>query len=165
MGQKNDGAALSMILLTHERLVPQQVADAAESALNGGAGAVVTFVGTVRDHSRGLDGKRHQVDFLEYSAYEPMAQSEMRRVSEDVKKRWKLPCAIAHRLGRLTIGEASVVIAVASPHRGEAFEACHWAIDRLKETVPVWKKEVAQDGTWWVENPTENTNHAAVSTE
>ena len=150
-----------LIILTADELQPAEIALAAERALGGGAGAVVTFSGVVRDNSRGPDGQRHLVDYLEYSAYEPMALREMRRVAEQVRSRWDLPCAIAHRLGRLGIGEASVVIAVASPHRQVAFEACHWAIDELKATVPIWKKEVAQDGVWWVEDPTANANGRA----
>jgi molybdopterin synthase catalytic subunit len=142
------------ILLTDDELQPAAIALAAETALDGGGGAVVTFSGIVRNNSRSPDGQMHRVDYLEYSAYEPMALREMRRVGEGVRARWDLPCAIAHRLGRLGIGEASVVIAVASPHRQVAFEACHWAIDELKATVPIWKKEVAQDGVWWVEDPT-----------
>jgi molybdopterin synthase catalytic subunit len=113
----------------------------------------VLFVGTVRDNSRGPDGARHQIRYLEYSAYAPMALREMEKVAEEVRRRWDLPCAIGHRLGRLEVGEASVVIAVASPHRAVAFEACHWAIDEVKARVPVWKKEVACDGVWWVDDP------------
>lgn len=118
------------------------------AVLHDGAGAVVTFSGTVRDNSQG-----HSVRYLEYSAYAPMAEREMQKIGEEVRARWDLPCAIWHRVGRLQIGEASVAIAVASPHRKEAFEACHWALNRVKETVPIWKKEVAVDGYWWVEDP------------
>lgn len=133
-----------------ENILPvEKVAQAAQDELHGGAGAVVTFVGVVRDNSQG-----HRVRYLEYSAYAPMAESEMRKIGDEVKARWGFPCAMAHRVGKLEIGEASIVIAVASPHRKAAFEACHFAIDRVKETVPVWKKEVAQDGFWWVEDPT-----------
>ncbi|HEX8237355.1 MAG TPA: molybdenum cofactor biosynthesis protein MoaE [Abditibacteriaceae bacterium] len=152
--QEPDVAFDPFVLLTEEELHPADIALAAEKALEGGAGAVVTFSGIVRNNSRGPDGLKHCVDYLEYSAYEPMALREMRRVAEGVRARWNVPCAIAHRLGRLGIGEASVVIAVASPHRHIAFEACHWAIDELKATVPIWKKEVAQDDVWWVEDPT-----------
>jgi molybdopterin synthase catalytic subunit len=152
--QEPDVASDPFVLLTEEELHPADIALAAEKALDGGAGAVVTFSGIVRDNSRGPDGLKHRVAYLEYSAYEPMALREMRRVAEGVRAQWNLPCAIAHRLGRLGIGEASVVIAVASPHRKVAFEACHWAIDELKATVPIWKKEVAHDGVWWVEDPT-----------
>jgi molybdopterin synthase catalytic subunit len=140
-------------VLTHEVLDAQSVSRAAEETLAGGAGAIVTFVGTVRDHAKGPDKEIHQVDYLEYSAYEPMALSEMQRIADEVKTRWNLPCAIAHRLGKLGIGEASVIIAVASAHRAVAFEACHWAIDEVKVRVPIWKKEVAKDGIWWVEDP------------
>ena len=114
------------------------------------AGGVVTFTGTVRDHSRG-----RAIDHLEYEAYEPMAEKEMRKIAAQVAERWpEARIAIAHRVGRLAIGDAAVMIAAAAPHRAEAFEACRFAIDTLKQTVPIWKKEFAEDGTAWVEeNP------------
>jgi molybdopterin synthase catalytic subunit len=140
-------------VLTHEVLNAEIVTQAAENALQGGAGAVVTFVGAVRNHAKGPDGATHSVDYLEYSAYETMARREMQRIADEVKAKWNLPCAIYHRLGRLQIGEASVIIAVASAHRAVAFEVCHWAIDEVKVRVPIWKKEVACDGIWWVEDP------------
>jgi molybdopterin synthase catalytic subunit len=99
---------------------------------------------------------------LEYQAYKPMAILEMAKISKEVQSRWGFPCAILHRVGRLEIGEASVVIAVAAPHRGEAFDACRYAIDRVKETVPVWKKEVAADGYWWVEDPLQSLSKTSV---
>ncbi len=114
------------------------------------AGGVVTFTGNVRDHSRG-----QAIDHLEYEAYEPMAEKEMRRIAAQVALRWpEARVAISHRVGRLAIGDAAVMIAAAAPHRAEAFEACRYAIDTLKQTVPIWKKEFAEDGTYWVEqNP------------
>ncbi len=114
------------------------------------AGGVVTFTGNVRDHSRG-----QAIDHLEYEAYEPMAEGEMRKIAAQVTERWpEARVAIAHRVGRLAIGEAAVMIAAAAPHRAEAFEACRFAIDTLKQTVPIWKKEFAKDGSYWVEeNP------------
>ena len=114
------------------------------------AGGVVTFTGTVRNHSRG-----HAIDHLEYEAYEPMAEKEMRKIARQVGERWpEVRIAISHRVGRLEIGDAAVMIAAASPHRGEAFDACRYAIDTLKQTVPIWKKEFAESGTYWVEeNP------------
>jgi molybdopterin synthase catalytic subunit len=136
---------VSLIAVVETPISVEEVSRAVE---HEGAGAVVTFAGTVRRTSQG-----HTIHYLEYSAYKPMAEREMRKIADEVQTRWGLPCAIVHRVGRLEIGEASVVIAVASPHRGAAFEACHWAIDRIKETVPVWKKEVAVDGYWWVEDP------------
>lgn len=110
------------------------------------AGAVVLFLGTVRDNSRG----RH-VKSLEYEGYEPMALKEMRRVAEEAQRRWPLlAIAIVHRLGHLGVGEVSVAIAVSSAHRKDAFEAGRFAIDSLKQTVPIWKKEVWASGSEWV---------------
>ncbi len=109
-------------------------------------GAVVTFVGVVRNENR---GKR--VLYLEYEAYPEMAVGKMREIGDEIADRWGLRhVAIVHRVGRMEIGEASVVIAVAAPHRDVAFEACRYAIDRLKVTVPVWKKEVYADGEVWL---------------
>ena len=110
-------------------------------------GAVVTFLGIVRETSP--TGK--QVEYLEYEAFEGMAEREMERIADEIEARWPgSAIAMVHRTGRLEIGEASVAISVATPHRGAAFEACRHAIDRLKETVPIWKKEVFADGSQWV---------------
>ncbi|MBI4276863.1 MAG: molybdenum cofactor biosynthesis protein MoaE [Armatimonadetes bacterium] len=110
------------------------------------AGAVVLFLGTVRDNSRGL-----RVDHLEYEAYQALALTEMNRLVEEARARWPLvKTAIVHRVGRLEVGEVSVAIAVSSPHRGEAFEAGRFLIDSLKQRVPIWKKEVWESGGWWV---------------
>ena len=112
-------------------------------------GAVVTFCGVVRDHSGDT-----RTDFLVYDAYKEMAEKKMAEIGAAVKKQWNVEdIAILHRVGRLEIGEISVLIAVASPHRTEAFAACHYAIDRLKETVPIWKKEVGENGEAWIEGP------------
>jgi molybdopterin synthase catalytic subunit len=111
-------------------------------------GGVVTFVGTVRDHSRG-----HSIKFLEYEAYPEMAEREMEKIADAAAERWPgTRVAIAHRVGHLEIGDAAVVIVAAAPHRAEAFEACRFAIDALKQTVPIWKKEVATDGEYWVDD-------------
>ena len=111
------------------------------------AGGVVTFVGNVRDHARG-----RSIQYLEYEAYPEMAEREMQKIADEAARRWPgTRVAIAHRTGHLEIGEAAVVIAAASPHRAEAFEACRYAIDTLKATVPIWKKEVATDGEYWVD--------------
>lgn len=110
------------------------------------AGGVVTFTGMVRRHSRG-----HTVDHLEYEAYGEMAQKEMSRLIAEIEA--EVPgsrLAVEHRVGRLEIGEVAVVIAAAAPHRAEAFTACRAMIDRLKERVPIWKKEVSVDGEEWV---------------
>lgn len=112
-----------------------------------GAGAICTFTGIVRNTSRG-----RAVTELDYEAYAEMATAEMHRIGEEIAERWpEARVAMAHRTGRLQIGEASVVVSVSCPHRAEAIAACQWGIDRLKETVPIWKKEHAVDGTYWIE--------------
>ncbi|MFN0086894.1 MAG: molybdenum cofactor biosynthesis protein MoaE [Blastocatellia bacterium] len=116
--------------------------------ISGAAGAVVTFDGVVRDNNEG-----RRVVTLQYEAYEPMAVKEMRRVGEEIHQRWPdvERVGIIHRFGELGVSESSVVIVVTSPHRRVAFEACLYAIDRVKQTVPIWKKEVFEDGEEWVE--------------
>jgi molybdopterin synthase catalytic subunit len=112
-----------------------------------GAGAICTFTGVVRDNSRGRETTR-----LEYQAYPGMAESQMRAIAAEIGERWpEARVAMAHRMGVLEIGEASVVVSVSSPHRGDAIAACKWGIDRLKETVPVWKKEFFAGGEVWIE--------------
>lgn len=112
------------------------------------AGGVVSFVGRVRDHARG-----HEIEHLEYEAYPSMAEKEMEKIADEAASRWPgTRVAIAHRVGRLEIGDAAVVVVAASAHRGEAFEACRFAIDTLKVTVPIWKREVATDGAYWVDD-------------
>ena len=105
------------------------------------------FVGAVRDHARGRD-----IRHLEYEAYPGMAEREMERIADEAALRWPgARVAIAHRTGRLEIGDLAVVVAAAAPHRAEAFAACRYAIDTLKERVPIWKKEFAADGEYWVD--------------
>ena len=112
-----------------------------------GAGAICTFTGVVRDSSRG-----RSVTHLEYEAYAEMATAQMRKIADEIGEKWpEARVAMAHRTGRLEIGEPSVVVSVSCPHRAEAIAACKWGIDRLKETVPIWKKEHADDGTYWIE--------------
>jgi molybdopterin synthase catalytic subunit len=111
------------------------------------AGGIVTFVGTVRDLSRG-----HAIRHLEYEAYPEMAEREMEKIADEAAAQWPgARVAMAHRTGRLAIGELAVVIAAAAPHRAEAFAAARFAIDTLKQRVPIWKKEVAEGGEYWVE--------------
>ena len=89
---------------------------------------------------------------LDYEAYGEMAVAEMRKIGDEIALRWpEARVAMAHRTGKLQIGDASVVVSVSCPHRAEAIEACRWGIDRLKESVPIWKKEHAADGTFWIE--------------
>lgn len=110
-----------------------------------GAGAVVLFLGTVRAHSRG----RHVLR-LEYEAYEALARKEMARIAEAASTRWAVRIAIVHRLGELVVGDTSVAVAVAAAHRREAFEAGRFAIETLKQTVPIWKKEIWDEGSEWI---------------
>lgn len=118
----------------------------ADSVADPGAGAVCTFSGVVRDNSK---GKR--VLYLEYEAYPEMAIKQMQLIADEIRQRWGIThVSMVHRTGRLQIGEASVCIALSAAHRGEAFEACRYAIDRLKQIVPVWKKEVWEGGEYWV---------------
>ena len=113
-----------------------------------GYGAVVTFSGNVRDNARGRD-----VLYLEYEAYAPLAEKQLGRLIAEAETHWQIKCALQHRLGRLEIGESSVGIAVAAAHRAEAFDACRWLLDTLKETVPIWKREFFRGGDHWVEGP------------
>ena len=111
------------------------------------SGAIVTFDGAVRDHARGK-----YVEHLFYETFPEMAMKEIKKIRVEAMRRWPLSgMAIVHRIGRVEIGESSVFIAVAAPHRREAFEACQFAIDTLKTTVPIWKKEHYQDGEVWIE--------------
>jgi molybdopterin synthase catalytic subunit len=110
------------------------------------AGAVVTFVGTTRNENAG-----RRVTRLEYEAFASMATKEMRRLADAATKRWKLRrVAMAHRIGIVPVGEASVAIAVSAGHRQEAFEACRFLIDQLKQIVPIWKKEHYRGGELWI---------------
>lgn len=112
-----------------------------------GVGGIVVFEGVVRNEARGK-----QVRYLEYDVYPEMAEEQMRTIVNEARQRWHTEhIAVAHRIGRLEIGEASVIIVVATPHRSEAFEACRYIIDTLKTTVPIWKKEVSTTGEEWVE--------------
>jgi molybdopterin synthase catalytic subunit len=112
------------------------------------AGGVVSFVGAVRDHARG-----RAIRHLEYEAYPEMAVAEMERICDAASERWPgVRVAIAHRVGHLEVGDLAVVVVAAAPHRAEAFDACRFAIDTLKQSVPIWKKEVASDGAYWVDD-------------
>ena len=127
---------------------PLVAAEVVERVAAEDTGGIVTFVGTVRNQARG-----HAIEYLEYEAYPEMAEREMENIAEEAATRWPgTRLAIAHRVGHLEIGDAAVIIAACAPHRGEAFAACQFAIDTLKVTVPIWKKEVAVDGAYWVDD-------------
>ncbi len=133
----------------HVRLVREPIELADLAAVAPADGALCLFVGVVRDENQGRRVKR-----LEYEAYEEMALPLMEEIAAETRNRHRVSeVRLVHRLGPLEIGEASVAIAVASPHRGEAFAACRFAIDTLKAKVPIWKKEHYEDGTAWLEGP------------
>lgn len=115
-----------------------------------GAGATVTFIGTTRNTNEG-----QRVIRLEYEGYPGMAEKEMAKIAREALARWQIKrVAVVHRLGRVDIGEASVVIAVSSGHRHQAFDACHFVINQLKEVVPIWKKELYEGGELWIGSQT-----------
>jgi len=142
------GSAVGVLFeLTTDVLDPRRL----EAAVaHPGAGGICTFTGVVRDNARG-----ERVERLEYEAYAGMAEKQMRAIAAEIGERWpEARVAMAHRTGVLQIGEASVVVSVSCPHRAEAIAACKYGIDRLKESVPIWKKEFAEGGAVWIEGPT-----------
>ena len=129
---------------------PIDVAGVTAAVADPGTGATVTFIGTTRDYN-----EDRRVIRLEYEAYPEMALAEMRKIGEEAKQRWPIKqVAIVHRIGVVPLGETSVVIAVSAGHRHAAFEASHFAIDRLKEVVPIWKKEHFDGGEVWIGSQT-----------
>ena len=134
----------SRVELTRAPIVPQDILAGVKAPADG---AVVVFDGIVRNHSGG-----RQTLYLDYEAYEPMALRQMEEIAAELHARWAVDrVALVHRLGRLQIGETSVLIAVSAAHRADAFDACRHAIERLKRVVPIWKKEYFADGAVWVE--------------
>jgi molybdopterin synthase catalytic subunit len=143
-GQHETKAAEDVFQLVHARIDPHQIA---ESLKAPGDGALVVFDGFVRNSFKG-----QPTQYLVYEAYEPMADAKMREIGAQMRKKFPIHrLAIVHRLGRLEIGETSVVIAVSSPHRAAAFDACRYGIDTLKQIVPIWKKEHCVGGAVWAE--------------
>ncbi len=143
-----------MIEISIGPLDPEEITARVRRSTNG---AVVTFLGTTRDNTRGRN-----VLHLEYEAYRPMADNKLAEIEAEIGRRWRIEdVAIAHRLGRLEIQEISLVVAVASPHRSEAFAACQYVVDRIKQTVPIWKKEYFEGGEVWVGSPEASAAYAA----
>lgn len=133
-----------MIEVTRAVIDIERILNAVE---DGASGALVVFIGRVRNHANGK-----KISRIEYEGYETMITRELEKLRDAAGKRWPVKSmAIVHRLGSLEVGEASVVIAVACAHRAQAFEACRFAIDTLKKRVPIWKKEFGLDGATWVE--------------
>ncbi len=132
---------------------PLPVAEAASWVIRPDCGGVVTFIGTVRDHSEGREG----VTFLEYEAYRDQVVPKLAALAAEARRRWPElgRLALLHRLGSMGLGEASVLVAASAPHRGQAFDAARWCIDTLKTTVPIWKRESWSDGSDWAAGASE----------
>jgi len=127
----------------------------------GSDGAVATFLGLVRNHNAG-----RRVQYLEYEAFEPLALRAFERISEEVASHWPgVRLALHHRIGRIEIGDASVGIAAASPHRADAFSACRYAIERVKQIAPIWKREFFEGGDVWIEGATADPDDARARAE
>ncbi len=143
----------SILAIGTEPLLLEQVMRAvAEGAELGADGAVVTFLGLVRNHNVG-----RRVRYLEYEAYQALALKAFERIAAEVGERWPgARLALHHRIGRLEVGEASVAIAVRSAHRGDAYAACRYAIERIKQIAPIWKHEYFDGGDVWIEGATAN---------
>jgi molybdopterin synthase catalytic subunit len=138
-------------------LEPLDAATTAAAVEAPGCGAVATFIGLVRDHNAG-----RRVRYLDYECYEPLALKSFERIASEAISHWPdARLAIAHRIGPLQIGDASVVIAAASPHRADAFAACRYAIERIKQIAPIWKREHFEGGDSWIEGATADPEDAA----
>jgi molybdopterin synthase catalytic subunit len=140
---------MPLAAVTHDPLDLQALARDLSSDISGD-GAVATFTGLVRDHNQG-----RTVHFLEYEAYEPLADRAFKRIVGEALEAWPaVRMGMQHRIGRLEIGEASIIIVAASPHRADAFAACRYAIERVKQIVPIWKREHFEGGEVWLEGAT-----------
>src|SRR5262249_38210548 len=146
---------LPLFAIGSGRLDAEQLAaalDAAAGPDNGADGAVLTFLGLVRNHNLG-----RRVRYLEYEAYEPLALNAFDRIAAEIRERWpSARLALHHRVGRLEVGEASIAIVVRSPHRGDAYAACRYTIERVKQIAPIWKREFFDGGDVWIEGATAN---------
>ncbi len=141
--------------ITGDSIRTQELADALKAPEDG---AVAVFEGIVRNHSHG-----RKTLYLEYEAYEPLALRKMEEIGREIKEKYRIDrIGMIHRTGRLEIGETSVAIVVTSAHRRAAFEACHYAIDRLKQIVPIWKKEYFEDGAVWAEGEGRSATQVSV---
>lgn len=138
--------------ITHE---PISVEKVIQKVIRNEAGAITTFIGTVREWT---NGKRTL--YLQYEAYDKMAVKMLQKIGQEIKDKWpNSKCAITHRVGRLEITDIAVVIAISTPHRKDAYEANQYAIERIKEIVPIWKKEYWEDGEMWIGNQLETVSY------
>lgn len=141
----NEGPIRTKLLISAD---PLDVADIAASIASPASGASVVFTGTARDHAPGKTDVTH----LDYEAYPEQVEAKIAEIVADARERWPIMhVTVAHRTGRVNVGEPSVVVAVSSAHRGDAFEAARFIIDELKERVPIWKKEHWSGGAEWIE--------------
>ena len=148
--------AVPLVAVTNQVLDLQALVNELASS-GAGDGAVATFIGLVRDHNQG-----RRVEFLEYEAYEPLAVRALTRIVDEARQAWPdTRVGVHHRIGRLEIGEASIVIVAASPHRADAFAACRYAIERVKQIVPIWKHEHFEGGDVWIEGATADPDDEA----
>ena len=136
-------------------------AGADASTRSGQDGAVVLFLGLVRNHNLG-----RSVRYLEYEAYQPLALKAFERIASEIAARWPTArLALHHRVGRLEVGEASIAIATRSPHRGDAYASCRYAIERVKQIAPIWKREFFDGGDVWIEGATADPDNADARAE
>jgi len=156
---QNDPGLVMSLAITHDPLAPDALASALErevQAQGEGCGAVCTFLGIVRATHKG-----RRVQHLEYEAFEPLALKALERIAGEAADEWPgVRLAIHHRVGRLQVGEASVAIAAAASHRAESFQACRYAIERIKQIAPIWKHEFFDEGDAWVEGATADIDDA-----
>jgi molybdopterin synthase catalytic subunit len=139
--------SVPLLAVGAEPLVLDQLVSAVQADSAGTDGAVVTFLGLVRNHNQG-----RRVAYLEYEAFTPLALKAFAKISDETRRRWPgARIALHHRVGRLEIGEASVAIAAASPHRADAYAACRYVIERVKQIAPIWKREYFDSGDLWIE--------------
>jgi molybdopterin synthase catalytic subunit len=152
------------LAIMHEALSVERLSAAIEAdvrAVGEGCGGIASFVGVVRATHKG-----RTVRHLEYEAFEPLAVKVFRRIEQEIKEHWPLAAiGIHHRVGRLAVGEASVVVVAATAHRAEAFQACRYAIERVKQIAPVWKHEFFDGGDSWVEGATADPEDVAARHE
>jgi molybdopterin synthase catalytic subunit len=150
---------ISPVAVTTDRLELDQLIELVSH--DGGHGAIATFIGVVRDHNL-----NRRVTHLEYEAYEPLAVRALEQICDEVGRQWPgVRVAVHHRVGRLAIGEASIVIAAASAHRAHAFASSRYVIERVKQIVPIWKHEFFEGGEVWIEGATANPEDEAARLE
>ncbi len=139
-----------LFLITDE---PLNIEEVSKKVIRPEAGAVTTFIGTVREFTKGK-----QTLYLEYDSYVPMAEKKLQQIGNEIVQKWpEAKTAISHRIGRLEISDIAVIIAVSTPHRKDAYEANEYAIERIKQIVPIWKKEHWKDGEMWIGDQLETT--------